>query len=192
MSLRVRCVTCGQFEVVVPTSNKNNVMQIAPELHVGGQLHASDLPGLFQRGIRTIVSLRPDEEDGVALPSDAAAQLADAHGMAFKHLPVAMADATDDRTIDQFEQALEQVQGPVFVYCKTGTRAAIAWALATARREPLNCILAATHRAGFDLSMLLDEMQDQADRHSGRDVTAARLECLPVSNDDLVSVPAAA
>ncbi len=176
----------------MPTPNEHKVMQIAPELHVGGQFRESDLPGLLQRGIRTIVSLRPDEEEGVALSSDAAARLADAHGMAFKHLPVAMADATEDNTIDQFEQALEQIQGPVFVYCKTGTRAAIAWALSTARREPLNCILAATKRAGFDLSMLMDEMQDQADRHARDNTNAARFDCLPVSNDHLAAAPVAA
>ena len=141
---------------------QTDLKQLAPELHVGAQLSPADLPVLARRGIRSIISLRPDDEPGVVLSADRLAQLAAAYDITFKHVPIQMADATEPENIDRFAAALQEAVGPAFVYCKSGTRAAIAWALYAARCQPVDRVLTATRRAGFDLAMLQEELHEQA------------------------------
>ena len=44
--------------------------------------------------------------------------------------------------------------GPVLAYCASGTRCSVIWALGQAGQQPVDDILGATARAGYDLSGL--------------------------------------
>ncbi len=57
-----------------------------------------------------------------------------------------------DSDADAFGQALMELPGPVFAYCRTGTRSATLWSLSQAKTlEPAE-ILSATQTAGYDMA----------------------------------------
>lgn len=149
---------------------------ITPNFAVAPQLSPDDFAELEAKGFRALISNRPDTEEGVALSSHQAATLAWRHGIRFRHVPARMDEVLDDAIVSDFANALAEVQGPVLAYCKSGTRAAILWALVAARQQPVDCVLDALQGAGYDLAFLRDDLVEQAAR--GRNpVPLAALDC---------------
>jgi hypothetical protein len=72
--------------------------------------------------------------------------------------------------------ALGELEGPVLAHCASGLRSAIAWAAAAARRQPVECVVAVLKAAGFDLSPIRDELEDQYGRAHPAQIPAA-LDC---------------
>lgn len=149
---------------------------ITPNFAVAPQLGPEDFTELEARGFRALISNRPDTEDGIALTSRQAATLAWRHGLRFRHVPTRMDEVLDDMMVASFAKALAEVDGPVLAYCKSGTRAAILWALVAARQQPVDCVLDALLGSGYDLAFLRDDLLAQAAR--GRNpVALATLDC---------------
>ena len=65
--------------------------ELAPGLSVAGKLDRDDIEALAKAGVRTIVNNRPDDEDPGQLPAAEARRLAEAHGIAYHHIPVTAA-----------------------------------------------------------------------------------------------------
>ena len=107
---------------------------LVPGILVAGQIGPADLAAAHDRGIRTVVAMRPDGED-TAQPS--AAMIGDAArsgGLAFAYIPVPHGDMPDS-VADDLSAALSSAGNrPVLLYCRSGRRAARAWALAEASR----------------------------------------------------------
>ncbi|MFZ5956534.1 TIGR01244 family sulfur transferase [Pseudomonas knackmussii] len=120
---------------------------------VAAQIRPEDIPELAAAGFRTLICNRPDGEAADQPGSDAIARAAQAHGIDFVHMPV-VSGAIDEAAVAAFATALAEQPGPVLAYCRSGMRSASLWALSQADRRPLEQILAATTRAGFDLSTL--------------------------------------
>ena len=71
---------------------------------------------------------------------------------------------TDD-IVEAMADALADFSGKrVVAHCKSGMRSAIVWAAASARSQPVDCVLAALAAAGFDLDVIKDDLEAQADR----------------------------
>ena len=75
----------------------------------------------------------------------------EAAGLRFIDNPVTHPTMTPERIA---AQAAALGDGPVLAYCASGTRSSILWSLAQAGRMPVDDILSATARAGYDLSAL--------------------------------------
>ncbi|CDF85541.1 hypothetical protein PKB_4216 [Pseudomonas knackmussii B13] len=120
---------------------------------VAAQIRPEDIPELAAAGFRTLICNRPDGEAADQPGSDAIARAAQAHGIDFVHIPV-VSGAIDEAAVAAFATALAERPGPLLAYCRSGMRSASLWALSQADRRPLEQILAATTRAGFDLSTL--------------------------------------
>ena len=52
--------------------------------------------------------------------------------------------------------------GPVFAHCKSGTRAAILWALVASRHRPVEEVIETLRTAGQELDFLEQELRDAA------------------------------
>lgn len=167
------------------------ISHITPSFAVAPQLAAQDFAALEAMGFRSIISNRPDTEDGVSLPAREAATLAWRHGIRFRHVPARMDEVLDDEVVGGFEQALDEVDGPVLAYCKSGTRAAILWALVAARQQPVDCVLDALTNAGYDLAFLRDDLIAQAIKGK-REVPLASLDCSPPRTAEAPAAAAAA
>lgn len=128
-----------------------NINSISERLSVGPQIAADDVATLRDAGFRAILCNRPDAE-GADQPShreiEAAAQEA---GLAFRYVPV-RPGMVSDADADAFDKAMAELPGPVFAYCRTGTRSATLWSLAQAGKQSLPSILAATKSAGYDMN----------------------------------------
>ena len=127
-----------------------DVNKITDRLSVGPQIAPLEVAELKRMGFRSILSNRPDGESPdqpTFAEIEVAARVA---GMETRHQPVA--SPVSDKDAVAFGQALDELPGPVFAHCRSGTRSATLWALSQASERPLTDILARTKAAGYDMS----------------------------------------
>jgi sulfide:quinone oxidoreductase len=128
--------------------------ELAPGLSVAGKLDRDDIDALAAAGVRTIVNNRPDDEDPGQLPAAEARHLAEAHGIAYHHIPVTAATLSH-ADVDAFAAVLGSAPQPVVAHCRSGTRSTLLWALARMREgaDP-NALIAEAARHGIDIAAL--------------------------------------
>ncbi|MBF9034393.1 TIGR01244 family phosphatase [Rhodobacterales bacterium HKCCE2091] len=128
-----------------------DLRKLTDDLTVSPQITAADVAELKAAGFRSIVCNRPDGE-GSDQPGfaeiEAAAKEA---GLEARYLPVVSGKVTDEDAAD-FGRALRELPGPVFAYCRTGTRCTTLWSLSEAGKRPIPEILAASKAAGYDMN----------------------------------------
>jgi uncharacterized protein (TIGR01244 family) len=56
--------------------------------------------------------------------------------------------------VEDTKSVLEGSAGPVFCYCRSGTRSTTLWALSQAGKQPAAEIISAAANAGYDMSHL--------------------------------------
>ncbi|WP_417260968.1 TIGR01244 family sulfur transferase [Celeribacter sp.] len=127
------------------------IKRITDGLSVSGQVQPEDMAKLKRRGFRAVVCNRPDGEAGDQPSHEEMARAAQAEGLEFLYLPVTPGMVTED-TATAFRHALTELPGPVFGYCRTGTRTTTLWSLAMAKEKSVVDILAATKAAGYDMT----------------------------------------
>lgn len=127
-----------------------DLKKITDGVSVGGQIQIKDVATLARKGFRAIVCNRPDGEAADQPSHEEIASAAADAGLTFLYLPVTPGIVTDE-TAQQFRAALTELPGPVFGYCRTGTRTTTLWSLAMAEDKTVVDILAATKAAGYDM-----------------------------------------
>jgi len=127
---------------------------LGPELSVAGRLDRADIDALARAGVRTIINNRPDGEDPGQLPAAEARRLAEAHGIAYHHIPITAATLSR-ADVDVFAAAMRDGPGPVVAHCRSGTRSTLLWAL-TRMREGANTLslIAEAAQHGIDIASL--------------------------------------
>lgn len=103
-----------------------NISKLSDEYSVSPQILADDVAALAKDGFVTVICNRPDDEDP-GQPS--AAEIAAAckkSGLSFHHIPFASMPITDEAIADH-RQAIDDSDGPVFAYCRSGQRCALIW-----------------------------------------------------------------
>ena len=116
------------------------------------QIEAADIAAAKEAGVSLIVNNRPDgEAPGQPTGADIARAAADA-GIAYRAIPVTGAGFSAAQ-VDAMVEALENAEGPVLAYCRSGTRSTFLWSLAQAKAggDP-DAIVAAAASAGYDVS----------------------------------------
>jgi uncharacterized protein (TIGR01244 family) len=124
---------------------------LAPGLLVAGQIVPGDVAAVAQRGVRTIIAMRPDGEEAGQPSSASMAAAAAAGGVRFAYVPVPHGEMPDAVAAELAAALSAAGDGAVLLYCRSGRRAARAWALAEAsRRDGLTVaeIEAAARRVG--------------------------------------------
>lgn len=94
-----------------------------PKLAVRPQIRPHEIERLAAGGFRAIVNNRPDGEEPGQPSSDQLAAEAIRHGLAYWHIPVVPGQATE-ADVRAFALALDQADGPVLAFCRTGNRSA--------------------------------------------------------------------
>ena len=127
--------------------------KLSPRVFVSGQITTKDIGVASAQGIKTIINNRPDDEaPGQPKSADLAAAAVEL-GLEFIDIPVVSTGITVDN-IEQFDRAYRDLQAPVLIYCRSGTRSTTLWALNEAKTQDVDDILATTSAAGYDLSAL--------------------------------------
>jgi sulfide:quinone oxidoreductase len=130
-----------------------DIKKLTADISVSPQIRPEDVAELAEQGFKSIVSNRPDGESADQPDYAEIESEAKARGLEVRYLPIVAGRMTDD-DVTAFRLALDELPGPVLAYCRSGTRCAAVWALAEAGERPVDDILSATRKAGFDMSAL--------------------------------------
>ena len=124
--------------------------KISDDLSVSPQISADDIKEIARLGFRSIICNRPDGEGSDQPTFDEITKAASDAGLETRYLPIVSGKVTDQNA-DEFGSLLGVLPGPVFAYCRTGTRSATLWSLSQASRLATSEILRATKAAGYDM-----------------------------------------
>lgn len=137
-------------------------VNVTPEFAIGPQVASEDFAALRDAGFASVLNARPDDEAGEYLKASEALALAEENALNYAHAPTENHAIFEPEIIDAFEAALDRLPKPIFAHCKSGTRAAILWALVAARRHPVEEVISTLRDAGQELDFLEQEMRDSA------------------------------
>jgi uncharacterized protein (TIGR01244 family) len=116
------------------TAANTEMHVLVPGILVASQINSSDLSAARERGVKAVIGMRPDGEE-IGQPT--ASILGDAarmQNLRFAYVPVPHGEMPDT-VVDELTAALSASgEGPILLYCRSGRRAARAWALAEASR----------------------------------------------------------
>lgn len=119
---------------------------------VSPQLALEDIAAAAALGVTLIVNNRPDGEEPDAPQGDAIADAAAAAGLNYVAIPIGHAGFSEPQ-VDAMIRALDQAEGPILAYCRSGTRSTLLWALASAKQgEDPDTIARTAAQAGYDVS----------------------------------------
>lgn len=153
------------------------IVHITPTFAVTGALAPEDFAAVAALGFKSVISNRPDGEEAGQMPARVEAAHAWRHGLRFAHVPAEKLDLFTDPVVEGMADAVRSLEGPILAHCKSGLRSAIVWAAASARSQPVDCVLAALDAAGFDLDLLRDDLDRQADRRRWLGDVVPALDC---------------
>jgi len=102
--------------------------QISDNYSVSGQILPEDIAVVKAAGFRSVICNRPDDEQPGQPSADSVKQAAAAAGLEFRYIPVISGQITEQNVADQ-AAALEDLEGPVFAYCRSGARCTNLYAL---------------------------------------------------------------
>ena len=123
---------------------------LTPDLSVMPQVSEADIAELSRRGFKSIISNRPDGEAADQPAWTMIAGAAHRHGLEARHIPV-VASQIDDEDVAAFAAALRDLPTPIAAFCRTGTRAALLWALANEGSQSADERIRIAASQGFDL-----------------------------------------
>ncbi|MFD2175468.1 TIGR01244 family sulfur transferase [Rhodobacter lacus] len=126
---------------------------LAPDFAVAPQIELADVAEAARLGFRTLINNRPEAEVAPELSAQAFRAAAEAAGMQYHFVPYEPGELTPE-LVDRFEAARQEAPSPVLAWCRSGTRSSHLWALSEAPHRPVEDILHAAIRAGYDLSAL--------------------------------------
>jgi uncharacterized protein (TIGR01244 family) len=140
------------------------IVQLTPRFAATAAMTDADFAEAKRLGFTAIVSNRPDGEEPGQLTAKQEAVLAWRAGLQFRHIPASKHDVFTDDIVSGMAEALAGLNGPVLAHCKSGVRSIITWAAASARSQPVDCVLDTLKAAGQDLDFLRDDLEAQANR----------------------------
>ena len=129
------------------------IKQINPTISVAGQIAAGDIMALKAQGFATIVNNRPDGESRDQPLSAEIKLAAMSAGLAYHHIPLGR-DGVSAELVAKTKSVLSTSAGPVFAFCRSGTRSTTLWALSQAGERPADAIITEAGHAGYDVSHL--------------------------------------
>ena len=139
-----------------------NPIRLTNQVLVNPQLQVEDLEALNAVGIRAIVCNRPDNESDDQPSSKAIAEAAAKLNMSFAYLPLTPKLQARDGDAETFAKIINETQGEIVAYCKTGKRSVSLWALSQRDELSTDEIINTAAQSGFDIS-ILEEQLDTAE-----------------------------
>jgi uncharacterized protein (TIGR01244 family) len=119
--------------------------------YVAPQLQPEHLAEAAALHITAVVNNRPDGEEQGQPNGEEIARAAEAAGLTYTSIPITGAGFSHPQ-VDAMAQALDQADGAVLAYCRSGTRSTYLWALARAKQgEHPAILIEKAEAAGYDL-----------------------------------------
>jgi uncharacterized protein (TIGR01244 family) len=130
-----------------------DLKRINENVSVSGQIQPEDVATLKSLGFVAIINNRPDGESpdqpaGADIEAAAAAA-----GLAYHAIPLGREGVNPD-LVERTRAVIEGSDGPVFCFCRSGTRSTTLWALSQAGLADAQDIISQAAEAGYDMSHL--------------------------------------
>jgi uncharacterized protein (TIGR01244 family) len=126
------------------------IRQLSDNVMVSGQVAPHEVAGLAEQGITMLVNNRPDGEEPGQPPAGEIEEAAAAAGISYRFVPILRGIGPAD--IEEMQKALREAEGgKLLAFCRSGTRSALALALAK-RDEGASAeeVVQTLNQAGFD------------------------------------------
>ncbi|MEL6520192.1 MAG: TIGR01244 family sulfur transferase [Pseudomonadota bacterium] len=136
------------------------IRQLTPDYAVSPQIDPVDLNAIAEAGFKTVLCNRPDAEIEPRLQAASMAAAAQEAGLNFVINPVVHTGMTEE--IVALQRSTIESEGPVLAYCASGTRSTIVWMLGFATDTPVDDLMAAAARAGYQLEQLRPQLEGRA------------------------------
>jgi sulfide:quinone oxidoreductase len=120
-------------------------------LTVSGQISEADIEALAARGVKHLICNRPDGEGSDQPNFSELTAKAESLGMTCHYLPVVSGRVTDEDAAS-FGKIVEQSDGPIHAFCRSGMRCTTLWALANGSSKPLSDIVKQARAIGYDMT----------------------------------------
>lgn len=95
--------------------------EITDDYSVSAQIAPEEVAAIKAAGFKSVICNRPDNEQPGQPSAESIKAAVEAAGLAFRHIPVISGQMTGDNVADM-AQALDEMEGPVLAYCRSGTR----------------------------------------------------------------------
>jgi uncharacterized protein (TIGR01244 family) len=136
------------------------LIALTEKLFVSPQISVETVMAAAERGVSLIVNNRPEGESPDQTPGESIEAAAGAAGMTYAAIPVTHAGFAPWQ-LDALDEALaNNGEGKALLYCRSGTRSTLLWALARARAgDDLETIAATAAAAGYDVTPIRQIME---------------------------------
>ena len=129
--------------------------RVTEDFSVSPQIELADMAEAAAQGFTLVINNRPDSEVADQPTSAQMEAAALAAGMDYVHIPVTGSPSQEQ--IDLNRIAIEDADGPVLAFCRSGTRSIVTWSIGQAlsgvrSRSELSAL---GRGAGYDLSGVL-------------------------------------
>ena len=107
-----------------------NFARLSERYSVAPQIEPADIEFFAEHGFTVVICNRPDGEDPGQPTAESIRAACEETGIAFHMIPMSGRWVGED-TVDRFIEVVQQADGPVLGYCRSGTRSAILWQIAS-------------------------------------------------------------
>ena len=100
------------------------IKQVSEELSISGQMMPIDMQALADRGYRSVICNRPDNESTGQPTFREIKKAAKKAGMEAKYIPIGFGGLLQQQ-LDDFASAVQEMPGPVLAFCLSGARSSM-------------------------------------------------------------------
>jgi uncharacterized protein (TIGR01244 family) len=136
-----------------------DIKRVTDTYSVAPQIDIDDFKAIKDAGFAFVINNRPDGETFGQLESAQAADKANEFDLKYAAVPIAGPQDLLE-SCDALNAAIDEAEGPILAYCRSGTRSVTLWSLASVKagRETPESAIEKARNAGYDLSHLKDMM----------------------------------
>jgi uncharacterized protein (TIGR01244 family) len=109
-----------------------SIRQLDDRTYIGAQVHPEEVAGLAQMGVTLIVNNRPDGEDSEQPLGAQIEEAASAAGIDYRAVPIVRGIGPSDA--EAIGEAIASAKGKTLLFCRSGNRSALAWAVSQSDR----------------------------------------------------------
>ena len=96
--------------------------QISDDYSVSGQITADDVATIKAAGFKGVICNRPDNEQPGQPSAAEIREVVEAAGLGFRHVPMLSGQPVTPQDAEAMAKALNELDGPIFAYCRSGAR----------------------------------------------------------------------
>lgn len=126
--------------------------KLTDSIYASPQITLEDVAEAAAMGVKLIVNNRPEGESDDQVPGAEIEAAARAAGIDYVAIPVTHSGFSEPQMV-AMSNALDEAEGPVLAYCRSGTRSTLLWALSEANQggDP-DALTNMAAKAGYDVS----------------------------------------